>query len=148
MAERSPKTLAQFQRWLEVTIDDLAQLCEYGDPDVYDELEIAQVVNEACTLACRFGLGKASEPEHALLNPSDGLAILGDVQTRVLDRVIQPADLISDKQVGRILGMSRRTVWRRNSAGEIPAPVKEGGRTVWRRTEIEAMIEEMKPAKR
>ncbi|MEO1583760.1 MAG: helix-turn-helix domain-containing protein [Planctomycetota bacterium] len=43
-------------------------------------------------------------------------------------------------EVAERLGVSVRTVWSLRSAGEIPAPIKFGNTTRWRRSEIESHI--------
>jgi predicted DNA-binding transcriptional regulator AlpA len=48
--------------------------------------------------------------------------------------------LLSDREVGIILGLSRATVWRRVSDGTLPKPVKIGGLTRWVSSEIEAVV--------
>ena len=49
--------------------------------------------------------------------------------------------LLSAKEVASILGVSDRQVWRMASAGELPAPKTVGSLTKWRRSEIEAWVE-------
>lgn len=148
MSEKCPKTLVQFRKWLEVQIEEVEQLCEHGDSDYFNEFEVAQVVQDARRLAGRFGFGEPAEPVRTTISANDGLAILGSIYARVVERMEQPAELLSVKAVGRMLGISPRTVWRRNSAHEIPAPVKVGGLTMWRRNEIEARIVELEAVKR
>jgi predicted DNA-binding transcriptional regulator AlpA len=43
--------------------------------------------------------------------------------------------------VARALAVDTRTIWRWASAGVIPAPLRIGGSTRWRRSDIEALIE-------
>jgi excisionase family DNA binding protein len=45
------------------------------------------------------------------------------------------------KQVAHLLSVSRRTVYRLLDAGQIPKPLKLGGATRWRRTDIELFVE-------
>jgi predicted DNA-binding transcriptional regulator AlpA len=45
---------------------------------------------------------------------------------------------VTAKDIGVILSVSARTVWRLNSAGKLPRPVKLGGCVRWNRREIEA----------
>jgi excisionase family DNA binding protein len=49
--------------------------------------------------------------------------------------------LLSAGEVASILGISERQVWRMNSAEELPAPKTVGSLTKWRRSEIEAWVE-------
>lgn len=51
------------------------------------------------------------------------------------------SDLLSVDEVAEMLGVSDRSVWRMVSAGEIPKPVKIGGLTKWRRSDLQAMID-------
>ena len=44
--------------------------------------------------------------------------------------------LLSARDAAKLLGMGERTLHRHNSAGRIPAPVKVGGRWVYRRMEL------------
>lgn len=53
----------------------------------------------------------------------------------------QPALLLSDFSAAALMGVSRATLWRRVAAGEFPRPVKLGGRTLWRRDELLAVVE-------
>ncbi len=53
----------------------------------------------------------------------------------------QPALLLSDATAAALMGVSRATLWRRVAAGEFPRPIKLGGRTLWRRDELLAVVE-------
>ncbi len=44
-------------------------------------------------------------------------------------------------EVAAYIGCHVATVWRKVHSGDIPKPIKIVGRTVWRRAEIEALIE-------
>jgi excisionase family DNA binding protein len=44
--------------------------------------------------------------------------------------------LITVDEVAAMLSLSPRTVWRRSSTGELPAPVRIGGSVRWRRSDI------------
>jgi predicted DNA-binding transcriptional regulator AlpA len=48
--------------------------------------------------------------------------------------------LLSAPDVGAVLNIGEAHVWRMHSAGRIPAPVRIGRRTLWRRAELEAWI--------
>jgi len=140
MAKSLPKSLPLFRRWLEARINELSRLCGVGESDFFDEVAIAGLVEDASGLACRFGLGLAVDRASVSMKPFEGMAILGRILSRLLERVEPQTELLSDTEVGKMLGVSRRTVWRRNSAREIPSPIKVGSLTKWRRVEIEAMI--------
>jgi excisionase family DNA binding protein len=46
------------------------------------------------------------------------------------------AELLNVKQTSAMLGASARTVYRLADAGKLPAPVRLGGLTRWRRAEL------------
>jgi len=48
--------------------------------------------------------------------------------------------LLSVKQVAVRLNVSKRTVWRLVSSGELIQPIKIGGSTRWRQAEVDAWI--------
>lgn len=48
--------------------------------------------------------------------------------------------LVSDRQLAKMLSLSRATIWRRAADGTLPGPVRVGGATRWRLEEIEAAI--------
>lgn len=48
--------------------------------------------------------------------------------------------LLSIKDVSEILSLSKTTIWRQVKAGTLPAPIKIGGSTRWRRNDIEAIF--------
>ena len=48
--------------------------------------------------------------------------------------------LVSDRQLAKMLSVSRATIWRRVADGTLPRPVRVGGATRWRLEEIEATI--------
>jgi predicted DNA-binding transcriptional regulator AlpA len=144
----TPKNLIQFGKWLDGHIEQLELLCQYGEPDFFNEFEVAQVVQDARRHAARLGLCASSEQVPTTMSAGAGLAIIGDMRAQVDQRTEQQSGLLSDKQVGKMLGISSRTVWRRSAAHEIPAPIKVGGLTMWRRDEIQAMIDEAEPVRR
>lgn len=46
------------------------------------------------------------------------------------------AVLMRDDDLAKLLGVSKRTIWRMLSAGLIPSPIRLGGSTRWRLAEI------------
>lgn len=56
------------------------------------------------------------------------------------NQVVQPL-AIQAREVGRLLGVSLRQIWRLNSTGKLPKPVRLGGSVRWRRDEIIAFLE-------
>ena len=57
------------------------------------------------------------------------------------------AALITVTELAELLGASVRTVWRKESTGHLPAPVRIGGLVRWRRAEIMQWIEDGCPKK-
>jgi len=55
--------------------------------------------------------------------------------------------LLTAEALGGLLGVARCTVWTWHSSGRIPLPVKIGGVTRWRRSEIEAWLEAGAPGR-
>jgi excisionase family DNA binding protein len=53
--------------------------------------------------------------------------------------VTQPL-LIDSRQVGELLNLSTRTVWRLLSAGKLPQPVRIGRSVRWSRSDLETWI--------
>jgi predicted DNA-binding transcriptional regulator AlpA len=148
MTKSEPRTHRQFRDWLEDTFDDLDPLCQYADPDDFDQMEIAQQVEQASRLACRFGAGDLIESEEPRRTPREALAIVGRLLARMNEKWDKPSDLLAVGEVARLFDISPRTVWRRVAAGEIPQPVSLGGLTKWRREEIQATIDLLTPMKR
>ncbi len=148
MAKTEPRTILQFRRWLEENCDDLEIFCRYAEPDFFEQLSIGQTVADANRLARRFGAGDLVGLDPIAPGPSEGLAIVGRLLRWANEQTNRPAELLSVDEVGQMLRMSPRTVWRRVSGGEIPEPIKVGGSTRWRRTDIQAMIDLLEPVKR
>ena len=48
--------------------------------------------------------------------------------------------LLTASELGELLGVARCTIWSWDSSGRIPRPVRIGGCTRWRRSEIEAWV--------
>lgn len=136
---KNPANKTAFRRWLCERFDVLEALVQHGEPDFYTGIEVADLVEEAQRLACRFGAGNLIGDERPRPTPMQALAVLG----RLLAWAEQgePPDLLSVRDVAAKLGTSSRSVWRMLSAGQIPPPIKIRGKTKWRAPEIEAMIE-------
>ena len=47
---------------------------------------------------------------------------------------------VSAKELAGMLGISLRQVWRLNSTGKLPKPIRLGGSVKWRRDEIVAWL--------
>ena len=52
----------------------------------------------------------------------------------------QTCQLLSAKTLGQMLGLSKRQIFRLNSSGKIPAPVRIGGAVRWSAEEISAWL--------
>ena len=50
---------------------------------------------------------------------------------------------MSDQSSAAWLGLSRATFWRRVADGTLPRPIRLGGRTLWRRSELRAVIDNL-----
>jgi prophage regulatory protein len=57
-----------------------------------------------------------------------------------------PPLLIPASEVARLLGISKRTLWRLLSAGKLPAPVRLGNNVRWRLDEVEQWISQGCPS--
>jgi excisionase family DNA binding protein len=72
----------------------------------------------------------------ALLDRAKGVRPQGDNPASPL--------LLTAKQVADLLGTSKRQVWRLESAGRIPKPVRLGGRLVrWRWTDLVGFVDQL-----
>lgn len=131
---KTPQTPQAFARWLKSRFADLDALS--ASADFYDQVAIAETVETANRYAARFGA--PVEPEKTLVMPREALATIGRLLAWTERR--DQAELLSVAEVGRLLGLSVRTVWRGVSAGEIPAPVKVLGSTRWKRSDLETML--------
>lgn len=66
----------------------------------------------------------------------------GDFKTK-FQGTSTPADplLVSAPELAKLLQVSTRTLWRLQSAGQIPPPIRLGGSTRWRLDEVRRWIE-------
>lgn len=60
---------------------------------------------------------------------------------------IDPARLMTVGEVAGLLGLSERQVWKLNTSGKLPAPVRIGRSVRWRRQELLDWIEAGTPAR-
>ncbi len=57
------------------------------------------------------------------------------------NEITSQSQLLSARQVGGLLSVSTRTVWRMLSSGQLPQPIRIGTRlTRWRLTDIQAFL--------
>ena len=60
----------------------------------------------------------------------------------------QTCQLLSAKTLGEMLNLSKRQVFRLNSCGKIPAPIRIGGAVRWSADEISAWLAASAPDRR
>jgi excisionase family DNA binding protein len=156
---KTPKNVKELVRHLHDEFDVLETLCKYGPPlsqvnvsetlpvdgfpptqdDRFSmDLEVADTVENASRLACRFGAPLVCETQRVTA-PRKGLEIVGQLLAWAESRLPE-SELLTVDEVAHMLGVSVRTVWRRVSAEELPKPVQVGGLTKWRRSEIEEWL--------
>ena len=58
-------------------------------------------------------------------------------------QIDEACQLIKVGRVAELLGISRRTVWRRAAAGELPSPRHIGNVTLWRKQDILMWVERL-----
>ena|SRR5579872_6967483 len=133
-----PKSKTAFRRWLKPQFDEIETLCELGEPDFFNQLNMATLVGQACRYACRFGGGDLIGTEQPTMTARQALVVIGRLLAWSEEST---PDLLSVQEVAAKLGTSSRSVWRMLSAGEIPAPIKIRGKTKWRAVDLQAMIE-------
>lgn len=137
----------QLMNWLTARLKEAEPLDRPSDLD--DPQRIAIKATKKLVL---LGVGTGSLYLAALQvkSPQDCAAVLMDCRVALAEALRpteapQPAadhtrpDFLSAGEVAAKLGCSDRSVWRMNSAGELPEPVQLGGMTKWRREEIEAL---------
>jgi len=56
------------------------------------------------------------------------------------ERTNQSMQLLSAKELGKVLSLSKRQVFRLNSCGKIPAPLRIGGSVRWSESTIVAWL--------
>ena len=136
---KTPKTFRQLLAWLQDRYDTLEHLDRFGQPNNLDfwlGLDVEAIVSDTTRVVCRFG-GPAAEPTTSV---TEALAGVGRQLAWAQERAMPAPRLLTVEDLANMLGMSTRTVWRRVSAGEIPDPVKVGGLTKWRRSDIERWL--------
>lgn len=76
-----------------------------------------------------------------LINPDLGMigrALFGSMSSE--KSIMTHETLLQDTAVANILACSRASVWRMAKSKEIPAPIRIGGLTRWRLSEIQEVI--------
>ena len=64
------------------------------------------------------------------------------------EQTTQTCQLLSAKMLGDMLSLSKRQVFRLNSAGRIPKPIRIGGAVRWSADEISAWLSASAPDRR
>jgi excisionase family DNA binding protein len=78
---------------------------------------------------------------------------MNDVQnTKIQERKDTKTDVFSAltvnaKQAAKLLNISQRQLWRLNSTGRLPKPIRLGHCVRWRKAELEAFIEAGAPTR-
>jgi excisionase family DNA binding protein len=104
---KEPRTIPEFRRWLTEAFDTINLLCKYGEPDFFDTLDVADTVDQAARLACRFGAGHLAGPEQAMLSPREALAIIG----RILVWAESQSQFFDAVQASNYLGITRQSLY-------------------------------------
>ena len=60
----------------------------------------------------------------------------------------QPHQLLNAKTLGQMLSLSKRQIFRLNSCGKLPAPIRIGGAVRWSAEEISAWLAASAPDRR
>ena len=133
---KTPTSKASFRRWLKAQFE-IVEALDATDPDFYDMLDVADTAEQAARLACRFGAGHLVDTG-PVMTVRQALAIVGRLLAWSEE---SDPDLLSAPQVAERLGVSVRSIWRMVSANEISAPIKIRGRSLFRRPDIEVMMD-------
>ena len=136
MKPRFPKNKKDFVRYLRDVFDDL-QTAHVSD--LFEEMSLADLIEEVCVMACRFGGGHLINPHHHIMKTREALAVVGRLLAWAENQMPE-SELLTVAEVAVMLGISTRTAWCRVSAGGLPKPIQMGGLTKWRRADIEEFI--------
>ncbi len=58
------------------------------------------------------------------------------------DGITVSTQMLTADELAALLKVSRRTIWRMRSSGQLPRPIKVGGAVRWRLADIEVWIAE------
>jgi hypothetical protein len=134
------ETICDFRRWLEKQYDLLETIYPHGPPRRRDvpgafpahgvpteaddmffvEMEVAQIVEEARRLACRFGRGHLVGEEVGTIPPRQALGIVGRLLGWARNTVPEAATL-TVTEAARLLRVNRDKVLGRIRSGRFPA---------------------------
>jgi predicted DNA-binding transcriptional regulator AlpA len=132
---KQPKTKRDFARWLQAVFDDLK---DARDADFYEQMEIAQMVEEASVWASRFGAGHLIDQERPMVSPRDALTVIGRLLAWAEKE--ENSATLDVYELAKLLGCHHRTIWRHEGKGLIPEARRIGGIVRWDRTEIEEWL--------
>jgi len=62
------------------------------------------------------------------------------MQTTQIGKINQTCQLLTAKALGQILSLSKRQIFRLNSCGKIPSPIRIGGSVRWAESTIAAWL--------
>lgn len=136
MKTKTPRTLSDYREYLESAFDILES--DHAS-DFFDQMQIANQVEEASTLACRFGMGDLIDPQHHIMTPRQALVVVGRLLARAEKELRSPT--LDIHEIALILGCTERTVWRWEAKGLIPAARRVGRLVRWDRDEVDTWLE-------
>lgn len=87
---------------------------------------------------------RSPQPPHAAVQAREGCQAMEEKSvagTARADDSTLTAQMINAEQFARILGVSRRTLWRLLSAGKLVEPIRFGGSTRWRSDDVRRWID-------
>ena len=92
-------------------------------------------------------LAKHLDTDEALpANPlAEAIGLLRDIRTALAERRLDDRLAIDAEELAAALGVSERSVWTMNSAGELPEPFKAGKRTLWDVSDLRAWMRSNRP---
>jgi excisionase family DNA binding protein len=71
---KPPRTRQEFTRYLR---DGFGQLQAIHEADFFEQVEIADLVEEVSVMAARFGAGHLIDPPHQMMKPREALVVVG-----------------------------------------------------------------------
>ena len=117
---KEPRNLTQFLHWLERQFADMEVYTRFAEVDFYDKLGIAEMVEQASRLACRFGGGHLIGREQGVLTPREALVILGRLLAWAREQSSQPAGKYLDSQAAAdYLGITVKSLYAQVERGRL-----------------------------
>lgn len=138
------KNIHELKRHLSTTCDVLDSWCQYGEPDFFDGLEVADLAGEAYRLACRHGCDLEVRSADT---PLDALRVVGQLRAWAeADRPFVPPEIMTAEETihylrldvdGRDPGERLRNLVRRQGL-----PMTRRGRLqVFRKTAVDQWLD-------